>query len=63
DFDGARRTDERLYARFFHAMLERGVALAPGAYEALFVGCAHDGDALAAIGDAAAEAARVAASA
>jgi glutamate-1-semialdehyde 2,1-aminomutase len=63
DFDGARRTDERLYARFFHAMLERGVALAPGAYEALFVGCAHDGDALAAIGDGAAEAARVAASA
>ncbi|MFM7045401.1 MAG: glutamate-1-semialdehyde 2,1-aminomutase [Ilumatobacteraceae bacterium] len=63
DFDGARRTDERLYARFFHAMLERGVALAPGAYEALFVGCAHDNEALAAIGDAAAEAARVAASA
>lgn len=62
DFDGARRTDERLYARFFHAMLERGVALAPGAYEALFVGCAHDDQALAAIGDAAAEAARVAAS-
>lgn len=61
DFDGARRTDERLYARFFHAMLERGVALAPGAYEALFVGLAHDDAALAAIGEAAAEAARVAA--
>jgi glutamate-1-semialdehyde 2,1-aminomutase len=30
-----------LYARFFHAMLERGVALAPGAYEILFVSLAH----------------------
>ena len=34
-------TDEALYGRFFHAMLSRGVALAPGAYEALFVGLAH----------------------
>ena len=30
-----------LYAPFFHAMLRRGVALAPGAYEILFVGLAH----------------------
>ncbi len=30
-----------LYATFFHAMLERGVALAPGAYEILFVSLAH----------------------
>lgn len=30
-----------LYAPFFHAMLERGVALAPGAYEILFVSLAH----------------------
>jgi glutamate-1-semialdehyde 2,1-aminomutase len=35
-----------LYAPFFHAMLERGVALAPGAYEILFVGLAHDDAAL-----------------
>ena len=28
----------RLYAAFFHAMLAEGVALAPGAYEAMFVG-------------------------
>jgi glutamate-1-semialdehyde 2,1-aminomutase len=33
-----------LYARFFWAMLERGVALAPGPYEAMFPGLAH-GDA------------------
>jgi glutamate-1-semialdehyde 2,1-aminomutase len=42
DFDGARGTDEALYARFFHAMLAEGVAMAPGAYEALFVGLGHD---------------------
>ena len=42
NFDEAKTTDEQLYARFFHAMLREGVALAPGAYEALFVGAAHD---------------------
>lgn len=41
DYDQARETDEKLYARFFHAMLKRGVAMAPGAYEAMFVGLAH----------------------
>jgi glutamate-1-semialdehyde aminotransferase len=30
-----------LYKEFFHAMLRRGVALAPGAYEILFVSLAH----------------------
>ena len=30
------------YPRFFHAMLRRGVALAPGAYEVMFPGLAHD---------------------
>jgi glutamate-1-semialdehyde 2,1-aminomutase len=30
-----------LYRRFFHAMLKRGVALAPGAYEIFFVSLAH----------------------
>ncbi|MDE3083439.1 MAG: glutamate-1-semialdehyde 2,1-aminomutase [Acidobacteriota bacterium] len=33
--------DNGLYAPFFHAMLARGVALAPGAYEILFVSLAH----------------------
>lgn len=41
DFEGAKRTDEAAYARFFHAMLAEGVAMAPGAYEAIFVGLAH----------------------
>ncbi len=31
-----------VYPKFFHAMLERKVALAPGAYEILFVSFAHD---------------------
>ena len=34
--------DNGLNAPFFHAMLRRGVALAPGAYEILFVGLAHE---------------------
>ena len=42
DFDGAKRTDEAAYAAFFQAMLAEGVAMAPGAYEAIFVGLGHD---------------------
>ena len=42
NFDEARVLCENgLYDPFFHAMLERGVALAPGAYEILFVSLAH----------------------
>ena len=41
DYDSARDTDEEAYAAFFHAMLDRGVALAPGAYEVMFPGLAH----------------------
>jgi len=46
DYAGARRTDEQAYARFFHALLDEGVATAPGAYEILFPGLAHDGPVL-----------------
>jgi glutamate-1-semialdehyde 2,1-aminomutase len=53
NFDDAKRTDERAYAAFFSAMLAEGVAMAPGAYEALFVGLGHTDDVLAAIGEAA----------
>jgi len=31
-----------VYSRFFHGMLSRGVAFAPGPYEAIFVSLAHD---------------------
>ena len=42
DYLAARATDEAAYALFFHALLSRGVALAPGAYEVMFPGLAHD---------------------
>jgi len=44
DYGAARRQDTDAYARFFHAMLERGVYLPPSAFEAWFVSLAH-GDA------------------
>ncbi len=36
--------DTERYAKFFHAMLKNGVYLAPGMFEALFVGTAHTDD-------------------
>lgn len=42
NFEEAKSTDEKLYAQIFHALLNAGVALPPGAYEALFVGLAHN---------------------
>lgn len=45
DFDTAKAAAENgYYQQFFHGMLERGVALAPGAYEAIFVSLAHSDD-------------------
>ena len=44
DFDDARRSDVALFRRFFHAARERGVYLAPSAFEAGFTSAAH-GDA------------------
>jgi glutamate-1-semialdehyde 2,1-aminomutase len=57
NFAEAKTTDEALYARFFHAMLAEGVALAPGAYEALFVGLGHNDEVIDRIGAAATRAA------
>jgi len=34
-------TDKERFNRFFHAMLDRGVYLAPAMYEAGFVSSAH----------------------
>jgi glutamate-1-semialdehyde 2,1-aminomutase len=42
----ARTTDEKAYARLFHQLLDRGVALAPGGYEVLFCGLAHTDEVL-----------------
>lgn len=58
DYAGAKGTDEALYATFFHACLERGVAFAPGAYEVLFPGLAHSKDELERVSDLVAAAAR-----
>jgi glutamate-1-semialdehyde 2,1-aminomutase len=42
DFDSAKVIcDNGVYAKFFHGMLDRGITLAPGAYEAIFPSLAH----------------------
>jgi glutamate-1-semialdehyde 2,1-aminomutase len=41
NYDEATACDTAAYARFFHAMLEEGVFLAPSQFEAMFVGCGH----------------------
>src|SRR5450631_1923593 len=40
-FSDVMQCDKEAFARFFHAMLERGVYLAPSAFEAGFVSSAH----------------------
>jgi glutamate-1-semialdehyde 2,1-aminomutase len=56
DYASAKRADTTRYARYFHAMLARGVALAPSQFEAAFVSLAHSPDDLARAAAAAAEA-------
>ncbi|MBX3644453.1 MAG: glutamate-1-semialdehyde 2,1-aminomutase [Rubrivivax sp.] len=51
-------TDKERFNRFFHAMLERGVYLAPALYEAGFVSAAHSAADIAATAAAAADALR-----
>jgi len=41
DFADARKSDTKLFARFFHGMLKNGVWLAPSQFEALFASFAH----------------------
>src|SRR5688572_24914023 len=41
DYASAKASDTGLYARFFHAMLERGVYFPPAQFEAAFVSLAH----------------------
>jgi glutamate-1-semialdehyde 2,1-aminomutase len=53
NYESACTTDEALYAAFFHALLDRDVAIAPGAYEVMFPGLAHDDATLEAIAEAA----------
>ncbi|MGO1720971.1 MAG: aminotransferase class III-fold pyridoxal phosphate-dependent enzyme, partial [Luteimonas sp.] len=60
-YAGATACDMAAFNRFFHAMLERGVFLAPSAYEAGFISSAHDEAVVEATLEAAREAFRVAA--
>lgn len=56
DLASVRRSDAKAYAAFFHAMLDRGVYLAPSAFEVGFVSLAHSradiADTVAAAGEA-----------
>jgi len=58
DYDSAKAADGDRYARFFHQMLDRGVALPPSPFEALFPSLAHPKDELERTADLAAAAAR-----
>ena len=46
DYESALKSDSKLFARFFHGCLSRGVYLAPSAYEAGFLSTAHAGSAI-----------------
>jgi glutamate-1-semialdehyde 2,1-aminomutase len=41
DFKSATTSDTKKYAAYFHAMLERGIYLAPAQYEAMFFSIKH----------------------
>ena len=41
DWDSANKSDRQHYGKFFHAMLDEGVYLAPSQFEAAFVSLAH----------------------
>jgi glutamate-1-semialdehyde 2,1-aminomutase len=58
NFTDAQACDHVLFARFFRAMLDRGVWLPPSSYEAMFISAAHDDEAIAHVLDAAGEAFR-----
>jgi len=44
DFNTAFTSDTKLYGRYFHEMLNRGIYLAPAQFEAMFVSTAHTQD-------------------
>jgi glutamate-1-semialdehyde 2,1-aminomutase len=46
DYATALKSDAKFFSRFFHLCLEKGVYLAPSAYEAGFLSTAHDGPAI-----------------
>ena len=46
DYATALKSDAKLFAKFFHACLDRGVYLPPSAYETAFLSTAHEGAAV-----------------
>ncbi|GJM26959.1 MAG: hypothetical protein DHS20C16_33740 [Phycisphaerae bacterium] len=46
NFEEAKACDAARFAKFFHAMLKRGIHLPPSSMEAWFVSTAHDDDAI-----------------
>jgi glutamate-1-semialdehyde 2,1-aminomutase len=44
DYESAKRSDTARFGRFFRAMLERGIYLAPSQFEAAFLSAAHSSD-------------------
>jgi len=41
NYKDAMQSDTKLYAKYFHCMLEKGVYLAPSQYEAMFISSSH----------------------
>jgi glutamate-1-semialdehyde 2,1-aminomutase len=58
NFDDACATDRPFFARFFHAMLDRGIWLPPSRFEAWFLSSAHTQEHLQHIVDATADSLR-----
>lgn len=52
DYSGAKTSDTRRFATFFHEMLRRGILLPPSQFEALFVSAAHSDDDMRSAGEA-----------
>jgi glutamate-1-semialdehyde 2,1-aminomutase len=52
DYLTAKRSDSKLFARLFHALLDEGVYLPPSPFESCFVSAAHDSATIAATGEA-----------
>lgn len=44
NYDDAKKSDTKRYARYFHGMLDEGIYLAPSQYETAFVSTAHSED-------------------
>jgi glutamate-1-semialdehyde 2,1-aminomutase len=46
DYESAKKADADKYAKFYRAMLQRGIYLAPSAFETIFISAAHDKDSI-----------------